>query len=223
MLLGVFLAVLGDPTPGLHDWLWGAAGGVGGFIGLTLFYYALANGSMTVVAPLAAVVSASLPVGAGLFLGDRPSLIAYVGIVIAIVGIALVTGALGTAHAPTKMKIVGVAALAGCAGSTGGARPQGAAAANADWAKAPGFYLILTNQPGKDSWPISGATFILMHKKQDKPEQAQEALKFFDWAYKGGDTIASQLDYVPMPANVKTVIRNSWKQIAATSGAPVWK
>ncbi|MDC7711194.1 phosphate ABC transporter substrate-binding protein PstS [Vogesella indigofera] len=98
-----------------------------------------------------------------------------------------------------------------------------AAAANADWAKAPGFYLILTNQPGKDSWPISGATFILMHKKQDKPEQAQEALKFFDWAYKGGDTIASQLDYVPMPANVKTVIRNSWKQITATSGAPVWK
>ncbi|MDC7702145.1 phosphate ABC transporter substrate-binding protein PstS [Vogesella indigofera] len=98
-----------------------------------------------------------------------------------------------------------------------------AAAANADWAKAPGFYLILTNQPGKDSWPISGATFILMHKKQDKPEQAQEALKFFDWAYKGGDSIASQLDYVPMPANVKTVIRSSWKQIAATSGAPVWK
>jgi drug/metabolite transporter (DMT)-like permease len=114
MLLGIFLAVLGDPTPGLHDWLWGAAGGVGGFVGLTLFYYALANGSMTVVAPLAAVVSASLPVGAGLFLGDRPSLIAYVGSVIAIVGIALVTGALGTAHAPTKMKIVGVAVLAGC-------------------------------------------------------------------------------------------------------------
>ena len=60
MLLGVFLAVLGDPTPGLHDWLWGAAGGVGGFIGLTLFYYALANGSMTVVAPLAAVKIAAL-------------------------------------------------------------------------------------------------------------------------------------------------------------------
>ena len=114
MLLGIFLVVLGDPTPGLHDWLWGAAGGIGGFVGLTLFYFALANGSMTVVAPLAAVVSASLPVGAGLFLGDRPSLIAYIGIVIAIVGIALVTGALGTAHAPTKLKIVGVAVLAGC-------------------------------------------------------------------------------------------------------------
>lgn len=114
MLLGIFLVVLGDPSPALHDWLWGAAGGIGGFVGLTLFYFALANGSMTVVAPLAAVVSASLPVGAGLFLGDRPSFIAYVGIVIAIVGIALVTGALGTAHAPTKMKIVGVAVLAGC-------------------------------------------------------------------------------------------------------------
>ncbi|GHD78321.1 phosphate ABC transporter substrate-binding protein PstS [Vogesella fluminis] len=98
-----------------------------------------------------------------------------------------------------------------------------AAAANADWTKAPGFYLILTNQPGKDSWPISGATFILMHKKQDKPEQAQEALKFFDWAYSNGDNTATQMDYVPMPANVKTVIRNSWKQITATSGSPVWK
>ena len=114
MLLGIFLVILGDPAPGLHDWLWGAAGGIGGFVGLSLFYYALAKGSMTVVAPLAAVVSASLPVGAGLFLGDRPSLIAYIGIVIAIVGIALVTGAVGTAHAPTKLAIVGIAVLAGC-------------------------------------------------------------------------------------------------------------
>jgi len=114
MLLGIFLVILGDPTPGLRDWLWGAAGGLGGFVGLTLFYYALAKGSMTVVAPLAAVISAALPIGTGLFLGDRPSLIAYVGIVIAIVGIALVTGAVGTAHAPTKLAIVGVATLAGC-------------------------------------------------------------------------------------------------------------
>ena len=114
MLLGIFLVILGDPAPGMHDWLWGAAGGLGGFVGLTLFYYALAKGSMTVVAPLAAVVSAALPIGTGLFLGDRPSLIAYVGIVIAIVGIALVTGAVGTAHAPTKLAIVGVATLAGC-------------------------------------------------------------------------------------------------------------
>lgn len=114
MMLGIFLVILRDPTPGLRDWLWGAAGGLGGFVGLTLFYYALAKGSMTVVAPLAAVISAALPIGTGLFLGDRPSLLAYVGIVIAIVGIALVTGAVGTAHAPTKLAIVGVATLAGC-------------------------------------------------------------------------------------------------------------
>lgn len=98
-----------------------------------------------------------------------------------------------------------------------------AAAAGADWAKTKGFYLILTNQPGKDTWPISSATFILMHKKQDKPEQGLEALKFFDWAYNNGDATATQLDYVPMPANVKSLIRTSWKDITNTAGAPVWK
>lgn len=97
-----------------------------------------------------------------------------------------------------------------------------AAAANADWKKAPGFYLLLTNQPGKDSWPIAGATFILMHKKQDKPAQATEVLKFFDWAYKNGDKTALDLDYIPMPDNVKAVIRTSWKQITDASGKPVF-
>ncbi|RQO66733.1 phosphate ABC transporter substrate-binding protein PstS [Aquitalea sp. FJL05] len=96
-----------------------------------------------------------------------------------------------------------------------------AAAANADWKKAPGFYLILTNQAGKDSWPISGATFILMHKKQDKPAQGTEVLKFFDWAYKNGDKTALDLDYIPMPDSVKAVIRTSWKQITDASGKPV--
>ena len=96
-----------------------------------------------------------------------------------------------------------------------------AAAANADWKKAPGFYLLLTNQPGKDSWPIAGATFILMHKKQDKPAQGTEVLKFFDWAYKNGDKTALDLDYIPMPDNVKTVIHTSWKQITDASGKPV--
>ena len=96
-----------------------------------------------------------------------------------------------------------------------------AAAANADWKKAPGFYLILTNQPGKESWPISGATFILMHKKQDKPAQGTEVLKFFDWAYKNGDKTALDLDYIPMPDSVKAVIRTSWKQITDASGKPV--
>jgi phosphate transport system substrate-binding protein len=94
-----------------------------------------------------------------------------------------------------------------------------AAAAGADWAKS--FYQILTNQPGKDSWPITGATFILMHKTQDKPEKATATLKFFDWAYKNGDQTADDLDYVPMPAGVKDAIRKSWGQIKDGAGKTV--
>lgn len=94
-----------------------------------------------------------------------------------------------------------------------------AAAAGADWAKT--FYQILTNQPGKDSWPITGATFILMHKAQDKPEKATATLKFFDWAYKNGDQTADDLDYVPMPASVKDAIRKSWGQIKDGAGKPI--
>jgi phosphate transport system substrate-binding protein len=97
-----------------------------------------------------------------------------------------------------------------------------AAAANADWAKAPGFYLILTDQPGKESWPITGATFILMHKKQDKPEIAKQVLDFFAWAYKGGGQMAESLDYIPMPANVVSTIEASWKSITGPDGKPVW-
>lgn len=98
-----------------------------------------------------------------------------------------------------------------------------AAAAGADWKGTPGFAVILTDQAGKDAWPITGATFILMHKKQDKPAQAQEVLKFFEWAYKNGDKTALDLDYIPMPAEVKTVINGAWKQITDASNAPVWK
>ena len=94
-----------------------------------------------------------------------------------------------------------------------------AAAAGADWAKS--FYQILTNQPGKDSWPITGATFILMHKTQDKPAQASSVLKFFDWVYANGDKQASDLDYVPMPDSVKQSIRASWSQIRDASGKPI--
>ena len=97
-----------------------------------------------------------------------------------------------------------------------------AAAANADWSKAPGFYLLLTDQPGKDSWPITGATFILMHHAQDKPDTAREVLNFFDWAYKNGGQLAEQLDYVPMPAAVITAVEQSWKTIVGTDGKPVW-
>ena len=94
-----------------------------------------------------------------------------------------------------------------------------AAAAGAQWSKS--FYQILTEQPGKDSWPITGATFILMHKSQDKPVQAAESLKFFEWAYKNGDKTAEDLDYVPMPANVKTVIEKAWTEIKDTSGKAI--
>jgi phosphate transport system substrate-binding protein len=94
-----------------------------------------------------------------------------------------------------------------------------AAAAGADWNKS--FYQILTNQPGKDSWPITGATFILMHKVQDKPANASSTLKFFDWAYKNGDKTADDLDYVPMPASVKDTIRKSWSQIKDASGKAI--
>ena len=94
-----------------------------------------------------------------------------------------------------------------------------AAAANADWSKS--FYQILTNQAGKDAWPISGATFIMMHKSQDKPANATTVLKFFDWAYKNGDKTADDLDYVPMPAAVKTIIEKAWGDIKDTSGKVV--
>ena len=94
-----------------------------------------------------------------------------------------------------------------------------AAAAGADWARS--FYQILTNQPGKDSWPLTGATFILMHKAQDKPAEAASALKFFAWAYKNGDKMADDLDYVPMPDVVKTQIEKSWADIKDTSGKAV--
>ena len=94
-----------------------------------------------------------------------------------------------------------------------------AAAAGAEWSKS--FYQILTEQPGKDAWPLTGATFILMHKAQDKPEQATSTLKFFSWAYKNGDQTADALDYVAMPAAVKTIIEQSWSAIKDTSGKAI--
>lgn len=95
-----------------------------------------------------------------------------------------------------------------------------AAAAGAEWTKT-AFYEILTNQPGKDSWPITGATFILMHKVQDKPGDAAAALRFFDWAYKNGDKMADDLDYVPMPPSVKAQIEKAWGEIKDASGKAV--
>lgn len=94
-----------------------------------------------------------------------------------------------------------------------------AAAAGADWAKS--FYQVLGNKPGKDSWPITSATFILMHKVQDKPANAAQTLKFFSWVYKNGDKTATDLEYVPMPASVKAAIEKSWSEIKDASGKPV--
>ncbi|RVT50421.1 phosphate ABC transporter substrate-binding protein PstS [Rubrivivax albus] len=98
-----------------------------------------------------------------------------------------------------------------------------AAAAGADWARS--FYQVLTEQPGKDSWPISGATFILMHKQQEKPEQAANALKFFQWAFANGDKMAADLDYVPLPDSVKNLTRQQWSQALkdASGKAIAWQ
>ena len=94
-----------------------------------------------------------------------------------------------------------------------------AAAAGANWSRS--FYQILTNQPGKDAWPITGATFIIMYKSQDKPAEAAAALKFFDWAYKSGDKTAESLDYVPMPPVVKAQVEKAWAEIKDASGQPI--
>jgi phosphate transport system substrate-binding protein len=99
-----------------------------------------------------------------------------------------------------------------------------AAAAGADWKNAPGFYELLTNEPGKASWPITGATFILMHKAQAKPESALAVLSFFDWAYSNGSEMASALDYVPMPDQVQKLVRAAWKtEIKDANGKAIWK
>jgi phosphate transport system substrate-binding protein len=94
-----------------------------------------------------------------------------------------------------------------------------AAAAGAAWDKS--FFQILTEQPGKDAWPITGATFILMHKVQDKPAQAAATLKFFDWAFASGDAMSNDLDYVPMPDAVKAQVRKVWGEIKDGSGKAI--
>ncbi len=98
-----------------------------------------------------------------------------------------------------------------------------AAAAGADWKGTPGFTVLLTDEPGAGSWPISGATFIIMYKKQAKPETANHVLDFFSWAYKNGDKLAMSLDYVPMPDKVVGLIQDMWKsEIKGPDGKPVW-
>jgi phosphate transport system substrate-binding protein len=98
-----------------------------------------------------------------------------------------------------------------------------AAAANAKWDAANGFYQVLTNQPGKTSWPISGASFILLHKEPKELAKTTEVLKFFAWALKNGDKSATELDYVAIPPAVTAQIENYWRASVKSSGTPVWK
>ena len=97
------------------------------------------------------------------------------------------------------------------------------AAAGADWKNSPGFYEILTDEPGKNSWPITGATFILMHKAQADGDKAKEVLRFFSWAYQNGDQMALELDYIPMPDEVVKLVQSAWKtEIKDQSGKTIW-
>src|SRR5262249_12052731 len=96
-----------------------------------------------------------------------------------------------------------------------------AAAANVDWAHGDGFDLILTDQPGTSAWPISAATFILMPKKVPNAAAAQEALKFFAWAYANGDGSAVELDYAPLPANVKQLVLSRWREMMGPDNEPL--
>lgn len=98
-----------------------------------------------------------------------------------------------------------------------------AAAANADWNSKPGFGEILANEPGDKSWPMTAATWILLYKKPEKPQDTASALKFFDWAYTKGDEMAKALDYVPMPSNVVADIEKMWSaEIKDSSGKPLF-
>ncbi len=97
-----------------------------------------------------------------------------------------------------------------------------AAAANADWAHAPGFYLVLTDQPGEASWPITGASFILVHKRQKNLKKARAVLEFFAWAFGRGDRMATALDYVPMPDAVVSMIEAAWASKIEAGGQKVW-
>ena len=97
-----------------------------------------------------------------------------------------------------------------------------AAAANAEWTKTPGFGVVLTDQAGKTSWPITGVSYILMHKQQADANKGKEVIKFFDWAFKNGDAAATELDYVPLPDSVVKLVQASWKaNLKDASGKPL--
>jgi phosphate transport system substrate-binding protein len=98
-----------------------------------------------------------------------------------------------------------------------------AAASGADWTSVPGFGLILANQAGPNTWPMTASTFVLMYKKQDKPDVAKAALGYFDFALKQDQQDALKIDYVPLPDSLVQEIEDSWKSISAADGSPIWK
>ncbi|MBV9996763.1 MAG: phosphate ABC transporter substrate-binding protein PstS [Caulobacteraceae bacterium] len=97
-----------------------------------------------------------------------------------------------------------------------------AAAAGAKWQSAPGFYLLLLDQAAPSAWPITGATFILVHTKQSNPQTGHDVLAFFDWAYKNGNGAAESLDYVTLPDAVKNLVRQAWRKVTGPDGKPVY-
>ncbi len=97
------------------------------------------------------------------------------------------------------------------------------AAAGAQWAKTPGFAVVLTEQAGKASWPITGAVFVMMHKTQADAAKGKDVVKFFDWAYKNGGAMATELEYVAMPAAVSKLVQDTWKaNLKDASGKAIW-
>ena len=97
-----------------------------------------------------------------------------------------------------------------------------AAAGNADWKGTPGFNIVLTNQADSNAWPISAATFILIHTKPTNPDNVKNTLKFFDWAYSNGDELAKSLDFVPFSAESKAIFREEWKKVVGADGKPLF-
>jgi phosphate transport system substrate-binding protein len=99
-----------------------------------------------------------------------------------------------------------------------------AAAANADWANAPGFYLLLTDQKGKDAWPATGASFIIMHRQQADALTGRAILKFFDWSFKNGSKMSEELEYVHLPNTLIKQVQDNWKsQLKGPDGQSIWK
>jgi len=96
------------------------------------------------------------------------------------------------------------------------------AVANADWAAAPAFYALLAHQRGKQTWPITGATFALIYKQQQRRLTAIEMLRFFDWSYRAGAKLAEELQYVPVPKDAAQMIESAWAQVTDAHGQPAW-